>query len=44
MLHKDRLDADTVNDTLGCMIKDRDDMRRLDSHEVGALVEKAGGE
>lgn len=44
MLHKDRLDADTVNDTLGCMIKDRDDMRRLDSDEVGALVEKAGGE
>ena len=43
MLHKDRLDADTVNDTLGCMIKDRDDMRRLDSDEVSALVEKAGG-
>ena len=43
MLHKDRLDADTVNDTLGCMIKDRDDMRRLDSEKVGALVEQAGG-
>ncbi len=43
MLHKDGLDADTVNDTLGCLVKDREDARRLDSGQVGALVGKAGG-
>ena len=27
-LHRDRLDADTVAETLGCLVKDRDDIRR----------------
>ena len=44
MLHKDRLDAATVSDTLGCIVKDRDDARSLGRGEVDALVEQAGGE
>ena len=41
-LHGDRLDAETVNETLGCLVKDRHDMMQLDEGEVGALVESAG--
>ena len=41
-LHGDRLDAETVNETLGCLVKDRHDMVQLDEGEVGALVESAG--
>ena len=42
-LHRDRLDAGTANETLGCLVKDRHDMRQVDSGEVGALVEAARG-
>ncbi|MYH51564.1 MAG: MoxR family ATPase, partial [Gemmatimonadetes bacterium] len=35
-LHRDRLDAETVNETLGCLVKDRHDM--MGEGEVGALV------
>ena len=40
-LHRDRLDAETVSETLGCLVKDRHDMRQVDGGEVGALVEIA---
>ena len=36
-LHRDRLDAETASETLGCIVKDRHDMRRVDGGEVGAL-------
>ena len=42
-LHRDRLDAETANETLGCLVKDRHDMRQLNGDEVGALVEVAHG-
>jgi len=42
-LHRDRLDAETVSETLGCLVKDRHDMRQVDGGEVGALVEVAAG-
>ena len=42
-LHRDRLDAETANETLGCLVKDRHDMMQLGEGEVGALVEVAGG-
>ena len=42
-LHRDRLDAETVNETLGCLVKDRHDMMQLDGREVGAVVEVAVG-
>ena len=42
-LHRDRLDAETANETLGCLVKDRHDMLQLDGREVGRLVEVAGG-
>ena len=41
-LHRDRLDAETANETLGCLVKDRHDMMQLGEREVGALVEVAG--
>ena len=37
-LHRDSLDAETASETLGCLVKDRHDMRQLDEGEVGALV------
>ena len=37
-LHKDALDAETVAETLGCLVKDRHDMRELEPDEVEALV------
>ena len=40
-LHRDRLDAETASETLGCLVKDRHDMRQVDGGEVGALVEVA---
>ncbi|MDE2764335.1 MAG: MoxR family ATPase [Gemmatimonadota bacterium] len=36
-LHRDRLDAETASETLGCLVKDRHDMRRVDGGEVVAL-------
>ena len=35
-LHRDSLDAETASETLGCLVKDRHDMRQLDEGEVGA--------
>ena len=43
-LHRDRLDAETASETLGCLVKDRHDMRQVAGGEVGALVEIACGE
>lgn len=43
MLHKDRLDPITVRETLGCMVKDRDDARSLGPDVIDALVQQAGG-
>ena len=43
-LHRDRLDAETASETLGCLVKDRHDMRQVAGGEVGALVEVARGE
>ena len=37
-LHRDGLDAEVVGETLGCLIKDRHDMRELAQGEVEALV------
>ena len=42
-LHKDELDAEIVQDTLGCLLKDRNDMRELDASEISTLVEAAAG-
>jgi MoxR-like ATPase len=46
-LHRDRLDAETVGQTLGCLLKDRDDLAGLGGEEVATLVaagERAAGE
>jgi MoxR-like ATPase len=40
-LHRDCLDAETVEATLGCVIKDRRDLRALDRAEIGRLVAEA---
>ena len=37
-LHSDALDAGTVAETLGCLVKDRHDMRELEEREVEELV------
>ena len=37
-LHRDSLDAEIVSETLGCLVKDRHDMRQLGEGEVAALV------
>ena len=41
-LHRDALDAATVAETLGCLVKDRHDMGELDRKQVEALVATAG--
>jgi MoxR-like ATPase len=41
-LHRDELDPDTVRETLGCVLKDRNDSRELGGEEIAALVEAAG--
>ena len=43
-LHSDRLDAATVGETLGCLVKDRHDVRELGGDGVGALVGAARGD
>ena len=43
-LHRDALDAATVAETLGCLVKDRHDMRDLAGKDVAALVAAAGAE
>ncbi len=40
-LHSDRLDADIVAETLGCLVKDRHDMRDLDRAQIEALARPA---
>jgi MoxR-like ATPase len=37
-LHRDHLDVETVQATLGCLVKDRDDLHALDATEAAALV------
>jgi MoxR-like ATPase len=40
-LHRDDLDAETVEQTLGCILKDRHDLRELEGAGLAALVEEA---
>lgn len=40
-LHRDHLDLETVRATLGCLVKDRDDLGALDATEAAALVAAA---
>ena len=37
-LHRDRLDAEIVGETLGCLVKDRHDIRELERGQIEALV------
>jgi MoxR-like ATPase len=41
-LHRNALDADTVERTLGCILKDRHDHADLSSEEIAGLVRQAG--
>jgi len=43
-LHQDQLDEEVVRATLGCVVKDRHDLRDLDASELGRLVAEARGE
>ena len=43
-LHLDRLDAETVSETLGCLVKDRHDMALLAGPGVEALVGGGGAD
>ncbi len=40
-LHRDALDAETVERTLGCILKDRQDLADLSSEEIADLVEQS---
>ena len=40
-LHLDRLDAETVEETLGCILKDQHDVQDLTTHDVEALLAAA---
>jgi MoxR-like ATPase len=42
-LHRDRLDPETVEQTLGCLLKDRHDMADLSPADVSSLVAEAVG-
>jgi MoxR-like ATPase len=42
-LHQDHLDEETVRATLGCLVKDRHDLRDLEAVELGRLVSAARG-
>lgn len=42
-LHQDELDVETVEDTLGCVLKDHRDVRDLGPAELAALVAAAAG-
>jgi MoxR-like ATPase len=42
-LHRDRLDAETVTQTLGCIVKDHHDLAELRGAELAALVAEAEG-
>ena len=41
-LHCDELDPEIVRETLGCVLKDRNDSRELRGEEIAALLEAAG--
>ena len=41
-LHQDHLDAETVSETLGCLVKDRHDIRLLHADDVETLLAGAG--
>jgi MoxR-like ATPase len=41
-LHQDALDPETVGATLGCLLKDHNDVRELSKGELSALVAAAG--
>lgn len=43
-LHRDHLDAESVIETIGCLLKDRHDIRRLEKTEVEALVGRVEAE
>ena len=40
MLHHDHLDRDVVQETLGCLVKDADDLEHLRSHALDELLAK----
>ncbi|HSE62868.1 MAG TPA: MoxR family ATPase [Thermoanaerobaculia bacterium] len=40
-LHRDQLDAETVEETLGCLLKDRHDLSEMTSADLAALVREA---
>ncbi len=40
-LHRDHLDAETVTQTLGCLVKDQNDLRELPPPEIVAMLETA---
>ncbi len=42
-LHRDALDPETVEQTLGCLLKDRNDILDLPGAELSGLVEEARG-
>ena len=43
-LHRDALDAETVAETLGCLVKDRHDMREVEGDDLRALTGEARAE
>ena len=43
-LHRDHLDRETVEQTLGCILKDRHDLRELNGEELTAALVAAGEE
>jgi MoxR-like ATPase len=42
-LHRESLDVETVEQTLGCVLKDHNDVRDVAGAELASLVEEAGG-
>ena len=41
-LHEDRLDADALKETLGCILKDWNDIREVSADEINTLVNASG--
>ena len=41
-LHQDELDPEIVSETLGCVLKDHNDLRELNREEIATLLEAAG--
>ena len=40
-LHKEELDADSVRETLGCILKYQDDIKRIEDDGIEAMVATA---